>query len=263
MGQCAVDSLWTHDLNQPRLSLFAGEGAFVRQVIPPAPADVVRCGATGQLALLTLGPPPAGGDKTVRPLGNLYAMTPAQGFVQLRTGVPATEFAMVGSMPVPFPLGRTTVVTVRGQETILGVADSAVLERIGLQGQSLGFIRLQATTRGPTTEESQKANNALLMNVPVTAREYLAPMLQQIPAPSRLPPYFGLWVDPASNLWVLRSPPGSPVRFTVVSTTGAILAEASSQITFTPLEIEADGVLATLEGEDGELHVVLLPLQKQ
>lgn len=263
MGQCAVDSLWTHDLNQPRLSLLTGEGAFVRQIVPPAPADLVRCGATGQLALLTLGPPPAGGDRTVRPLGNLYAMTPAQEFVELRVGVPSTEFAMVGSMPVPFPLGRKTIVAVRGQETILGVADSAVLERIGLEGRSIGFIRLPPTTRGPTAEEIEKANNVLLMNVPATAREYLAPLLQQLPAPSRLPPYFGLWVDPADNLWVLRSPPGSPVRFTVVSPAGAILADASSLIAFTPLEIEADGILATLEGEDGELHVALLPLQKE
>ena len=263
MGQCGVDSLWAHDLNEPRLSLFAGEGTFLRQVLPPSPAGLVRCGATGQLALLTIGPPPSSGGTTVRPPADLYAMKPTLEFVKLRTGVPATEFAMVGSMPVPFPLGRTTVVAVRGTETILGVADSAVLERIGPQGQSLGLIRLPATARAPTAREAADAADALLTRVPTAAREYLAPLLEQIPPPPQLPPYFGLWVDSGGRLWVQRSPPGAPVRFTVVSPTGAPLAEASAPITFTPLEVDVDGILALVERQDGELAVALLPVHQK
>lgn len=261
MGQCGPDSLWTQDLNQPRLSLFTASGGFVRQVMPPHPATLVQCGATGRLILLTLGPPPAGGEATFRQIGDLFALTSANEFVQLRTGVPATEFALIGSMPVPDPLGRTTVLAVQGQEALLGTADSAVLERIGPDGQSLGYIRLPQRSRAPTAAEVARASAALLMNVPPMARAMYKPLIAQIPVPKALPPYFGLWTDPAGRLWVLRSPPGSPVQFTVVSNTGSILGEASSPIGFTPMEVLVDGILAVLEQSDGEIHLVILPFR--
>jgi hypothetical protein len=182
------------------------------------------------------------------------------GFVTLRRDVPAAEFALVNSMPVPFPLGRTAALAVIGTETILGTADSAVLERIGPDGRLLGLIRLPDAPRRPTDTEVELANNALLLTVPAPVRNDLEPVLKQVPTPNRLPPYFGLWVDPSERLWVLRSVPGAtPVVFTIVEKTGRVLGTASSPAPFIPLEIGTDAILGSREDGNGDVHLVLLP----
>lgn len=259
MGRCGADSLWIHDLNRPYLSRFSGNGGFARQLQPPEVAGIVRCGANGQLALLTLGAPPDPSSTTVRPKANLL-MARGDSFVTLRSDIPANEFALVNSMPVPSPLGRMSAIAVVGPETILGTADSAVLERIGPDGRLIGIIRLPGGSRRPTSAEVKQATDALLLTVPAPVRKDLEPTLKQVPVPDRLPPYFGLWVDPSDRLWVLRSVPGAaPVLFTIVDNTGRVLGAASSSTPFIPLEVGTDAILGSREGTDGDVTLVLLP----
>lgn len=259
MGKCGADSLWIHDLNRPYLSRFTGDGAFVRQLQPPEPAGIVRCGANGQLALLALGAPPVPSGSTVRPTATLL-LAQGDSFVTLRHNVPANEFALVNSMPVPSTLGRSATIAAIDSEIILGTADSAILERLGPDGRLLGIIHLPGASRAPTSDEVKQANDALLLTVPAPIRSDLERSLNLVPIPKTLPPYFGLWVDPSDRLWVLRSVPGAaPVLFTIVDKTGRVLGAASAATTFTPLEVGTDAILGSREGSDGDVSLVLLP----
>jgi hypothetical protein len=271
LGQCSPDTVFAFDFLLQRMSVIDRDGEIVRQYqvsttsTPGAPPAVINCSRTGTFAML--GRPykreaPPLRSRFVRAPGVLV-LADANGRVTRTLGmVPVTDMDTDGGGWAPRPMGRLTSLAVTADRVYAGTADSAFVTVLTHQGMPLRSLAVGVPQREVTPRHIERAVDAYAVYMsPGPAREAVKRAFMKEPMPAFLPPYRALYTDPDDRLWVLISAPGdSTTMLRAISRDGAIIGDVQLSADATVFEVGRHHILAGVEDEDGEPHVMMYRL---
>lgn len=250
IGRCGGDSAWIWDPGLERMSVYIG-GTIVRSYgISPVPA-LLTCTPDHRMAYFGPFLPTPISLATIDQVvlrGPLYLDSMAGHDPRLLDTLP------MGQMR---PLGRISRLAMSPVGLAVGTASSDSILIYGNTG--VGVIRTGEPPRSATPAHYDRAIEQMLAMMP-GSREAEA-MLRRIPMPDHLPALTGLFWDPQSLLWVQLSVPGdSTTRLRVFDGEGKTVGEVSIPGEIQVMEVGTDYLLASREGTDGEIHLVMHPV---
>lgn len=182
---------------------------------------------------------------TARQIFNVPGLTVATVELNGRTGYRPAPFSLVPSWTAA--AGRLLVASTDRYEI------SAVRPGGGLEIH-------RRTTPPPALDESHRSayRDLLLRDVPEPARAVLAPTLDQLPYPDRLPAYTGIVQDPQGGVWAQRSSPsgyGPGPGWDVYDPDGAWLGTVATPAGLTIRVVGEEFVVGVWEDEFGVTHL--------
>jgi len=216
--RCADDFALVYDPAAFRMSVFEPTGQFSGTIDIPgepgrdAPPYDFFCNSEGVIAYLhrSSAPPVSVGPR--RPTVDITAVGPDGRVVQLGS-FPGPERYFDGSMDFPRPLGSLTSIAVGFDRLYVGTgdyvegSDTFKITIFSLDGEDIGAITDKAS-RGRVTKEhvSRFIDEHVASRAGRADEERLRRFFAELEYPPTLPPYAGLLVDPAGNLWIEEHP---------------------------------------------------------
>jgi len=263
VGQCARDTVLVWDARLNRFTFLDGQGHLLRQVRTPlddhrTPPLFLACAPGGALAVLRL-PADAGMQSPRSTAAN--ARTPLDllddsGRIVYEVGEVASGQSQV--------LGRLTKLAVAPGLLYVGTAESAAVDVYDATGRHLGVVRVGTTRRELSTAHWERAVDERLWLLALPAdRAAIREWMLALPRPKYLPPYSTIVADPAGILWAGLSFPGDTVSvLRGMRPDGTLVADVVLPAGVSALEVGADYVLGVVEDKTGELHVLVLRLDR-
>lgn len=264
LGRCAADSLFVWDESLSRMTVLDPSGSVARMTQLPGNPTLVECTPRGTFAAF-LGP-----RSTTRSGPEMWAVRYATNLWLLDAN--GDTIRSLGEMPIGElrPLGRVTRLAMSDDRVYVGTADSAFVDVYGFDGRRLPSLDVGIVARAPTRRDFDRAIDAMVR--PFTGRDARADMrsmLADVPMPEVMPPYSGLFVDPAGTLWVATAAPadgatadGAP-RLRAIAPDGRILGDVRLPVELDVFEVGADYILGAYEDEVGEQHVAMYRLHRR
>jgi len=254
----AGDSLAVWDSRLRRVSVFDGNGAFVRSFVLGTGGRLFSASVLSDRTLLAVtsiafGPDaPAGARRD----SSVYALFDLDGdslstlgrFPAVDRFIRVTESGMIVSTMM---FGRTSYRAAYGTSWFVANNDSYVIDELDGAGRLVRSIRRDVAPVEATGEMVDREISARLDNMDAGAREMLAELYAEMPKPSVLPAYGGLEVDPDGDLWVRHySSAADPVyKWTVFDSAGRMLGDVEFPAGLTVYEIGDDYVLGRWRDE--------------
>jgi hypothetical protein len=274
IGQCSSDTSYVWDFMQTRLTTIGPAGDILRQVrlpVDPAvgpPPAMLACSRSGHLAYLARSldrgvRSPDG--KSVRQRGGLYLGTAGGNFTRIASEFPVVELGpSLKGREFPRPAGKLTSIAVGRDRIYLGTADSGFVDALDLAGKRVATIQVKSDQRRPTERHKERSVDAAVAFVEqASRRDSLRAEFLQIKMPDWLPPYSGLFVDPAGVVWVVLSAPGDDTtRLRAFTPTGKKLTDIALPVSLTVFEIGGDYLLGRVEGGTAAPQVALYRLRR-
>jgi hypothetical protein len=263
LGQCARDTVLVWDARLSRFTLLDGRGELVRQVRNPVgdhrtPPLFLACAPAGPLAALRL--PADHGMQSPRSTAPM-ARTPVDllddsGRIVHQVGEVASGTSQV--------LGRLTKLAVAPSLLYVGTAESAAVDVYDSTGRPVGIVRVGTMTREVSDAHWARAVEERLWLLALPRdRDALRDLMLALPRPTYLPPYSTIAADTAGTLWAGLSFPGDTASvLRGVRPDGSPVADIVLPAGVSVIEVGMDYVLGMLEDETGELHVVVLRLDR-
>lgn len=263
LGQCARDTVFVLDARLNRLTVLDGRGrlVFQEQISPDAgrpPPWSLSCAPGGPWAVLRL--PSDAGRQSPR---STAPMARAPLDLLDRHGRTVREVGDVATGE-PQVLGRLTRLAVAPGVLYVGTAESAAVDVYDATGRPMGIVRVGSVERDVQEVHWERAvDERLWMLAQSRDRAAIRDWMLQLPRPDHLPPYATLTADPDGALWVGLSFPGdTSTRVRGVRADGRPVADMVLPVGLSVLEVGLDYVLGTLEDSTGELHVMVLHLDR-
>ena len=267
----AGDTLRTYDWGLRRLSVFTGEGAFVRpvslltggEVSSPRPLGMLRDGRLVALSqnAVTLESRPGAGRDTVP----LFALDLIRGVADSLGGFPGHEYLIhtgKGSVSAgSLPFGKDLHVLVHGSRVYVGTADGPEVLVLGTDGKVKRVVRWTAAPMPVTPADIEAYTQAMSQEFgpgQEERRERFLLRLKQTPFPKWKPAYAGLLAGPEGSIWIRRytEPDWSaPTDFEVFDSTGRWLGEVRMPAGYVPIRITTDAVVGTWSDDNDVKHV--------
>ena len=259
VGRCATDSVFVWDAALFRLTVLDAAGEVARTTPIAGSPAVAACSGTGTLAAFA-------GERTTsrsgpevwtqRYAGPLWLLDAEGDTVRPLGEVPMGELR---------PLGRVTRLAMSNDRLYVGTADSAFVDVYSLDGQRQPALAVGIADRAPTRRDFERAVDAMVRPYPDRgAREETRNMLLDIPIPERIPPYDGLFADPAGTLWVATwAAADGNTRLRAIDPGGSVLGDLELPVELNVFEIGEDYVLGAYEDDGGEQHIAMYRLRRR
>jgi hypothetical protein len=269
----AGDSLLTLDVGQGRVSVFSGEGSFVRSFNLkedfqfPILAGVFADGSLLVYWRFDLGPETKTGVS--RPDVELYQI-PADGSARSSIGsFPGPENYMHteegSAMGVALWFGRSLQVAVAGDLVVAAPTDSYELRVLNRDGELLSLVRMEHDPLPLQPADFEALRNERLGRMEDAARGRWERIYEVMPRSRTLPAFRSLMADADGNFWVQDYlPPGDERRlWTVFDADGHALGKVETPEGLQVWEIGSDYVLGTMTDDLGVERVQLWGLEKR
>jgi len=263
LGQCVRDTVFVLDARLNRLTVLDGRGGLVfqEQISPDAgrpPPWSLACAPGGPWAALRL-PSDAGrqSPRSTAPMARApLDLLDGHGRTEREVGDVATGQSQV--------LGRLTRLAVAPGILYVGTAESAAVDVYDATGRRTGIVRVGSAGRDVQEVHWERAvDERLWMLAQSRDRAAIRDWMLALPRPEHLPPYSSLAADSQGTLWVGLSFPGDTIALLRgVRPDGNAVADVALPAGASVLEVGMDYVLATREDAAGELHVLVLHLDR-
>lgn len=263
VGQCARDTVLVWDARLSRFTFLDRQGRLVRQVRTPlddrrTPPLFLTCAPGGPLAVLRL--PADAGMESPRSTAS-YARTPLDLLDDSGRIVREVGEVASGQWQV---LGHLTKLAAAPGLLYVGTAESAAVDVYDGTGRRLGVVGVGTTQREVSTAHWERAVDERLWLLALPAdRAAIRNWMLALPRPKYLPPYSTITADSAGILWAGLSFPGDTVSvLRGIRPDGRLVADVMLPAGVSALEVGTDYVLGMVEDETGELHVLVLHLDR-
>lgn len=232
---CRGDSVFVWDLALMQVSVFAPDNRYVRNFRPAVEDQPFNftCSASG-VAVVGFGRPQSSATEPI-------VLGPDLQEVRLATSIVVSDFdgkrlgaignVVAGSLLVGSGGGGPRALS---QRPLFDLAADVVLLADSASGSVTLFRNFVATSairpvfdaaRAPTAEQFERAVDRVASLVRGPRQADFRAMQMRAPRPTQLPPYFALRADPAGQVWLQTSHPGSQrAEFQVFSQAGRQLA---------------------------------------
>lgn len=240
VGQCGPGSVFTWDGGNARLSVFDDRGKLARDArLPVTPVPLtISCSRSGSLAMMTAPVPSPPVASEFPRLSATLMLVSSTG-----DGVWSLPNLSLGQNRV---LGTITRLALGTDRLYVGTGDSAYVDAYDLSGHLVTSFKVGEPPAAPTRAQYEHAVDQVLNLLPGTqeARRMARNRFLQVPMPERLPPYFGLIVDPARLLWVVTSPPGeAPTEIRAFTAEGELVGTVTLPAAVHVVEIGENHIL--------------------
>jgi hypothetical protein len=272
-----TDSLVAFDADLRRISIFTGDGDFVRtiQLRQPGPEP------------LYAAYPLSSGNFVVRALSGLGDVGGTPGRYRTpqpiyRYGVDGALLDTVGVFPGSevlvsetergmmvgwAPFGRITTVDVHSDLVYVGTAEGLEIQIHSPDGDLKQLVRGPEYRRAIAQEDIERHVAPVLDGIDdVTARAWMEKLLSEMEYPEYWPPYSELLVDPSGNAWVayypevVRQPPS---RWMVFSSSGQWLGDVDLPERMTVLDITPELIIGVWTDDFDVEYIRVYELNKR
>ena len=269
------DSLIVFDTQLLRVSVFDGQGAFVRSY-RLATTEAARWaqvrGMYADGSFLAQGSVDAGGvtpDGLQRYETSLYHVA-ADGtnLAEIGTFIGGEGFYMpFGNRgfsyyePI-FPRGSHRMAA--EQHLYVGTNDTYEIRRYTPHGRLTGIVRRHHAVRAVTSDHVEYEHARRLARASDDRRERTEEALQKMPVPETFPAYHRVRGDIDGNLWVQAYPvpPQSTARWAVFDSTGVLQGEVDLPVDLDPTHIGEDFIVGVWRDDLEVEHLQLYALVK-
>ncbi|HEX7049353.1 MAG TPA: hypothetical protein VF188_03990 [Longimicrobiales bacterium] len=257
LGRCGADSVFVWDASLSRMAVIDPAGGMARMAQFPGSPTMVRCSRRGTFAAF-MGQSNAtrfGPERwAIRYASQLWLLDAQGDTIRSLGEMPLGEFR---------PLGRVTQLAMTDDRVYVGTADSASVDVYGLDGRRLTTLAVGIPARAPTRPDYERAIDVMVRPFPGRGdQQSMRRMLLEIPMPELMPPYFGLFGDPAGTLWVVTSGPAEPTMLRAIAPDGRILGDVRLPVALEVFEVGRDYILGAYQDESGEQHVAMYRLRR-
>jgi len=264
----AGDSLLVWDERLQRVSVFDGEGTFVRfsrierAVHNPFLAGVFDDGSVA-IGDHVLQVPPSGFEPTY---AHFVRYAPDGAFADSLGSFRWMELGMIGEAGSGMASGRTfsprTAVTLRGDRLWIGTAEETIVDAYDVTGRRVLSVRWDGGDRSVSAADIDRYLEEHFSDGPPERRR----TFEQIGAVDRFPAYVELGSDLAGHLWVkaYRRPGATgPDRWLVFDREGALAARVAVPTSIRLFEVGDDWALAVARDDLDVERVALYRLRKE
>lgn len=252
VGQCASDSLFVWDRQEYRISVFSGNGAFVRQFRVPINAANLECARGGAIGILLFprrGNPPDPSGRTPIDTVSIRFIDQRGDSLGAIAGIPFGEGRV---------FGRITTFASRGPDVLVGTAEGPWLDRYDTKGRRLGRVRLPLEKRPTSRAAHERVIDMMLARMNGPRRDQQRAALLAMAIPDAYPPYRDLRISPNGVAWVTTGSPedgDTTTTITGVSMEGRVLTSATLPLAARLLEAGNDYLIMRYESAEGEPRV--------